>query len=136
MTALLLAALFGLGPTPGIVDRIEGDWAVVEWSAGDCRDVPAALFEQPPAEGRAVRLWALPHPRGAWRLGDDGLDLGSGKPPFDFTIPAPLGARADRRYHVVLTVLPPAPPAALAEGAPAHEGRSGGLQPTTTRMRP
>jgi hypothetical protein len=136
MTPLILAALFGLGPVPGVVDRVEGDWAVVEWSAGDCRDLPAALFEQAPAEGRGVRLWALPHPRGAWRLGPDGLQLGTGAPPLDFSIPAPSGAHAGRRYLVILTLLPPAPAPALAKRVVAAGERSGGLQPTNTRMRP
>ena len=115
MTGLILAALLGIGHQPGVVDRIEGDWALVEWPDRSVRDLPVALFEAAPREGQAVRLWLLPHPLGPWRrLGDD-LRLGSGAPPVDFTIPAPPGARSDRRYLVVLTVVPPPDPGVAAD---------------------
>ncbi len=107
MTGLLLAALLGVSTQPGVVDRIEGDWALVEWPDRSVRDLPVALFEHPPREGQPVRLWLLPHPRGPWLRTGDELRLGRGVPPLDFTIPAPSGARTDRRYLVVLTVVPP-----------------------------
>lgn len=107
MTGLLLAALLGVSAMPGVVDRIEGDWAVVEWPDRSVRDLPVALFEQPPREGQAVRMWLLSHPRGPWQMVDDELRLGRGTPPLDFTLPAPEGARSDRRYLVLLTVVPP-----------------------------
>ncbi len=107
MKPLLLTTLFGVAAVPGVVDRIEGSWAVVEWHDRTVRDLPVALFEQPVREGAAVRAWLLPHPRGPWNLADGQLRLGSGLPPLDFTLPAPPGARSDRRYLVVLTVVPP-----------------------------
>ncbi len=107
MPGLLLAYLLGIASQPGVVDRIEGDWAVVEWPDGSLRDVPVTLFEQPPSECAQVRLWLLAHPRGPWRRSGDELRLGLGEPPLDFTLPAPSGARTDRRYLAVLTVVPP-----------------------------
>jgi hypothetical protein len=104
---LLLAALLGVHQQAGVVDRIEGDWAVVEWPDRTLRDTPTALFEQAPSEGCSVRLWLLAHPRGPWRLHGDELRLGAGEPPLDFTLPAPPGAPSDRRFVVVLTVVPP-----------------------------
>ena len=66
VTGLVLAALLGVSMLPGVVDRVEGDWAVVEWPDRSVRDLPMALFEQPPREGQAVRLWLLAHPRVPW----------------------------------------------------------------------
>jgi hypothetical protein len=133
MTGLLLAALLGVSFQPGIIDRVEGDWAVVEWPDGSIGDVPVALFERPPRETQAVRLWLLAHPRGPWRRVGDVLRLGSGEPPFDFTIPAPTGAQSDRRYLVVLTVPPPDP--GVAADVQRERVVAGGSQPPTPPTR-
>jgi hypothetical protein len=131
VTGLLLTALLGVSSQPGIVDRIEGSWAVVEWPDGSFGDVPVALFERPPLESQAVRMWLLQHPRGPWRPVDGQLRLGSGAPPMDFTIPAPRGAHPDRRYLVVLTVPPPEP--GVAADVQRDRVASGGHPPMNPR---
>jgi len=134
MRPALFAALLALPPLPGVVDRVEGSWAVVEWPERRLSDLPLALFDEPVAEGNAVRLWALPHPRGTWRLGpSQTLEASSDDPASPaLSIPAPSGARADRRYLVLLAVEPASDDAgrrALARGA-------GGIPQPRKRMRP
>jgi len=133
---LLLAALLGAGPVPGTVDRIEGDWAVVEWPAVGFLDVPTALFSRPPREGAPVRLWALAHPRGTWRLDGDALRPEAAASAADLQLPAPAGLRADRRYLVVLAAIGPLAPPALAAGPGRGPRRAGGVPPTTMRTTP
>jgi hypothetical protein len=56
MAGLLLA---------GVIDRIEGTWAVVEWApSGEVRDVAAASLPQGIQEGDRILLHVRPHPAG------------------------------------------------------------------------
>ncbi len=126
MTGLLLAALLGVSAQPGVIDRIEGDWAVVEWPDRSVRDLPLALFETTPRESQSVRAWLLVHPRGTWRVVGDDLCMGSCLAPLDFSIPAPSGARSDRRYLVVLTVVPPPEHGVAADHARGARVAAGG----------
>jgi hypothetical protein len=133
---LILAALLGVSTQPGVVDRIEGDWAVVEWPDRSVRDLPVSVFEQAPHEGCSVRVLLLTHPRGPWRLDGEDLCLGACLPPLDFTIPAPIGAAPDRRYLAVFTVVPPPEPGVAAD--PSGGGRvvaGGSTQPPTSHRR-
>lgn len=135
MTGLLLAALLGVSTQPGVVDRIEGDWAVVEWPDRTLRDLPVALFDVPPAEGQTIRLWLLAHPRGPWQRRGDDLCLGSCAAPMDFTIPAPPGASPDRRYLAVLTLVPPPDPGVAADHRQGSRVVAGGSTQPTLRFR-
>ena len=137
MTGLLLAALLGVGAQPGVVDRIEGDWAVVEWPDRSVRDLPVALFEQPPCEGQSVRAWLLTNPRGPWQVLGQDLCMGTCQAPLDFSIPAPPGARPDRRYLVVLTVVPPPDPGVAADHPRTDRVVAGGspTQPSPDRRK-
>ncbi len=135
MSGLLLAALLGVATQQGVVDRVEGDWAVVEWPDGTIGDLPVALFEQPPSECAGVRLWLLAHPRGPWQRRGDALWLGAGTPPLDFAIPAPMGARTDRRYLAVLTVVPPPDPGVAADHLGRRQVAAGGPSPTHSNRR-
>jgi hypothetical protein len=134
VTGLVLAALLGVAAQPGVVDRIEGEWALVEWPDRSVREMPVALFQQPPREGQAVRLWLLAHPRGPWQLVGGDLCLGACVSPLDFTIPAPHGARSDRRYLVVLTVVPPPEPGVAADHERGERVVAGGT-PTQPSLR-
>ena len=49
----------------GTVDRIEGDWVVVEWSGGHFTDLPAAAFQRIPREGEPVSLRLQPSTTGS-----------------------------------------------------------------------
>jgi hypothetical protein len=40
----------------GTVDRVEGDWVVVEWSGGDFTDLPSTIFSRLPLEGERLSL--------------------------------------------------------------------------------
>lgn len=119
--AALLAAAAGLA---GTVDRVEGDWLVVEWGDGTSSELPSVLL--PGArEGLAIVLLpleataspavvAVPSPA---HLPDD-LDL-SGPWSPDLAGPPLLPSR------------PGGSPPVRAPGAPAPLPNPGGLSPTT-----
>lgn len=52
---MIRASLLGLSLL-GMVDRVEGDFAIVEWSTGEWSDVPRALWPAPLHEGEALTL--------------------------------------------------------------------------------
>ena len=60
LTPLLLALRLA-----GTVDRVEGDWVVVEWHSGHITDLPTSAFERAPREGEAMSLRLQPRVRGA-----------------------------------------------------------------------
>ena len=93
--------LFGGFVLHGVVDRIEGRYAVVEWGA-QVFDVPVELFDEPVAEGRPVVLRTRPHRHGAWQSSHGQLRLLAGSPSSDLVLPAPSGAPVGRRYVVSL----------------------------------
>ena len=119
MIPILVLAGILRGPV-GHVDRVEGAYAVVLWSADDARDVPLSLFDGPVAEGDAVTMTAQPTLHGPWLAGADRL-ASAADPSLD--LPLPPGARPGRRYRVRLAAVPaPArspvnPPEAPAGGA-------------------
>jgi hypothetical protein len=49
----------------GTVDRVEGDWVVVEWHSGNVTDLPTSTFERTPREGESMSLRLQPRVRGA-----------------------------------------------------------------------
>lgn len=55
-TALLIASL----RLDAIVDRVEGEVAVLEWRAGEYADVPLVLLPLDANEGDRVVLWVWP----------------------------------------------------------------------------
>ncbi len=48
-----------LWPGPIIVDRVEGDWVVVEIGPSRTLDLPLAWFSAPPREGERLRAAPL-----------------------------------------------------------------------------
>ena len=101
---ILLFVLAWLLPAPvGHVDRVEGAYAVVLWSADDAHDVPLCLFDGPVSEGDAVRLRVHPARHGPWLAGADRL-ASAADPSLD--LPLPPGARPGRRYRVRLAAAP------------------------------
>lgn len=44
-----------LWPGPMVVDRVEGDWVVVEIGPSRTLDLPLAWFSLPPSEGERLR---------------------------------------------------------------------------------
>lgn len=47
-------------PGPIVVDRVEGDWVVVEIGPSRTLDLPLAWFPAPPREGERLRLPSPP----------------------------------------------------------------------------
>lgn len=81
------AALLGL-QLRGVVDRIEGPMAVVEWRAGLLSDLPAALLPAGAGEGDAVVVQLrLADPPAALCAADPQVRLPAGT----FFPPWPLG---------------------------------------------
>ena len=56
---LLLTAIFGVN-IYGTVDRIEGDFACIEWSDGSFSDMPTSIINFQPKEGESIRVRVLP----------------------------------------------------------------------------
>jgi len=52
---MIRASLVGIS-LMGVVDRVEGDLAIVEWSTGEWSDIPQALWAAPPLEGDHMTL--------------------------------------------------------------------------------
>ncbi len=134
MRALLLVLGLAALEVPGVVDRVEGSWALVEWPDRSCRDLPLALFEGSPQEGQIVVLRAWSHPQGPWRLDAGGLRLGLGTPPLDFKLPAPPGARIGQRFLVTLDASIPAD-SARQDRVHVRRGRDDHPSPNLTRRR-
>ena len=49
----------------GTVDRIEGSWAIVEWTDGSFTDVPLSIFPRRPKEGETFSIRLQPNHNGA-----------------------------------------------------------------------
>lgn len=91
-----LALLFGLRLS-GVVDRIEGDFAVVEWAEGDLSDVPLSLLPERIEEGDTLVLRLRPRPDGALALGTLPPRIATPKGPL--TLPSSFPIRSGSAWH-------------------------------------
>lgn len=133
MTRLLI--LLGLCPVHGIVDRVEGEWAVVEWSDRSFSDLPVALFSDPPREGAHLRACTPRHPRGAWQpRGDRLVTAWNG----DFlTVPhvgSGSGSRQLRLHCRPPAVWPPRAPESSGDGLATQESAQGSSPGSTLQL--
>ncbi|MCB9779974.1 MAG: DUF3006 domain-containing protein [Alphaproteobacteria bacterium] len=101
MTPLQTAGLALVASTPGIVDRVEGDVAVIEWSADHWSELPVEALPPGAGEGDALLLFAFRPP------GPDALPPTAPSGPIDLSLPSPGGAS------------PPLPPTAAHDAAGA-----------------
>ena len=98
MSPLLAILLIQTIPVSGVVDRVEGDWAVVEWCGQALEDLPLKLLPRDLREGEPLRASLDPDPRGSWRREEDQAVLGSG--PEAVQIPIPRGRSRATRFTV------------------------------------
>jgi len=110
----------GVHALHGVVDRLEGGYAVVEWQDQRFSDVPLEQFAQPVGEGQSVRLRLRAHRRGAWLAEGAQLRLPAGDPRRDPVLPAPRGLRNGQRY---LVLLEPTGGSTATDLAGARDGR-------------
>ena len=101
--AFWLLCVLPLGGSPGIVELVEDEVTVVEWSDGPLQALPSRWFVQAPAEGARVELRVQWAPTGVL-----GLKLGS-KPAlwtghWPVLVPHLERVSSGRRYRVAVCV--------------------------------
>lgn len=92
-----LALLLGLRLS-GTVDRIEGDFAVVEWAEGELSDVPLSLLPHRVDEGDLIVLRLRPQSGGALSLGTFPPRLATAEGPL--TLPSSLSIRSGSAWQL------------------------------------
>ena len=94
MTALVMAVQL-----TGVVDRIEGELAVVEWTDGGWSDLPLELLPETTGEGDTVALSLRTRPRGSVHITGPHADLvitHSGS----WRLPAPLPLSTEQAWRL------------------------------------
>ena len=124
MKGALTGLLLGVHGLYGVVDRLEGGYAVVEWQDQTFSDVPLEQFARPVNEGQSVRMRLRAHRHGAWLAEGALLRLPAGDPRRDPVLPAPWGLTDGQRYLVLLEPMGGSPATDLAR---ARDGRRAGL---------
>jgi hypothetical protein len=82
----------------GVVDRVEGDFLVVEWRDRSLSDLPRSFVEGEVLEGQSICIDAWVDGDGAWTAVGEVLQGPDGARPS--LLPAPPLVEAGRRYAV------------------------------------
>ncbi len=91
----LLMFLLGMH-IQGVVDRVEGRFAVVEWDESHLSDLPLSVIPYQVREGQLISLWLKPCGAGAWLAQEDRFLLLS--EPGQVYVPAPRSLPPGRYF--------------------------------------
>ena len=134
--SLLFPALFRLRAL-GVVDRVEGPMAVVEWQIDAATDVPLALLPPDIREGDRLRVHLSLADHGlALALDDATLLIARPAPPAAFSLVVPPGIQVQpgHRYELRLAALSCRRSLSALSASPTRVGRAG--RPPTLRPHP
>jgi hypothetical protein len=110
--AAFLVLLLAFGPQPslrGVIDRVEGDYAVVAWDDLALSDVPLGMVQGQVREGRSICLRALLDEQGPYvARGEALIPLPAWMPELD-VLPAPSDLLEGARYAMDLRCPCPGP---------------------------